>query len=235
MEIYACADLHGRLDLYQKIKQYIQPDDEVYFLGDASDRGPDGWELIKHIYNDKQFIYIKGNHEDMLVEAAKIYLQDATIDSAEYKLLKRNCGHKTFEDWLSDDDHGNWIAKLDALPLHVEYVNNNNQTILMSHAGYTPIAISNLNNKIILPDEEELLWDRHHFYDIWNEHMFPSHIVVHGHTPSVNLARYFYDTTSIAHPYWYANNHKVSIDIFAVYSNKTCLLNLNTLEHVIIE
>ena len=58
MSIYATTDLHGRKDLYLKIKEILQPDDKVFFLGDANDRGWDGWELIKLIYNDPQFIYL---------------------------------------------------------------------------------------------------------------------------------------------------------------------------------
>ena len=62
---FACSDLHGQLDLWKQIKSFLNPEDTVYFLGDAGDRGPDGWELIKAIANDSQVVYLKGNHEDM--------------------------------------------------------------------------------------------------------------------------------------------------------------------------
>ena len=76
MAVYACSDLHGRLDLYKQIKAFLNPEDTVYFLGDAGDRGPDSWELIKTIYSDDQFVYLMGNHEEMLVEAMKDDNQD---------------------------------------------------------------------------------------------------------------------------------------------------------------
>ena len=38
MATYACSDLHGRLDLLKQIQDFLQPDDTVYFLGDAGDR-----------------------------------------------------------------------------------------------------------------------------------------------------------------------------------------------------
>ena len=69
MATYACSDLHGRLDLLKQIQDFLQPDDTVYFLGDAGDRGPNPWETIKAVAQDKRFIYLKGNHEDMLVKA----------------------------------------------------------------------------------------------------------------------------------------------------------------------
>lgn len=40
MAVYALSDLHGYLDLYKQIKEFLKPEDKVYFLGDAGDRGP---------------------------------------------------------------------------------------------------------------------------------------------------------------------------------------------------
>lgn len=37
---FACADLHGQYNLYKQIKNFLKEDDKVYFLGDATDRGP---------------------------------------------------------------------------------------------------------------------------------------------------------------------------------------------------
>ena len=69
MATYAISDLHGRMDLFRQVKEFLQPEDVVYVLGDCGDRGPAGWELIKTVYEDPQFIYLMGNHEDMLVNA----------------------------------------------------------------------------------------------------------------------------------------------------------------------
>ena len=40
MSVYATTDLHGRLDLYNKMKAILKPKDRVYFLGDAGDELP---------------------------------------------------------------------------------------------------------------------------------------------------------------------------------------------------
>ena len=69
MSVYALGDLHGHYEIYEKVKAMLKPEDTVYFLGDAGDRGPESWKCIKAIYNDPQFIYIKGNHEDMLLKS----------------------------------------------------------------------------------------------------------------------------------------------------------------------
>lgn len=73
MSVLAWADLHGRMDIFLKGLTYLKPEDKVYFLGDAADRGPNGWEIIKAIIEDPRFIYIKGNHEDLMIKAIGNY------------------------------------------------------------------------------------------------------------------------------------------------------------------
>lgn len=95
MSVYACADLHGMMELYKQIKAFLKPDDIVYFLGDAGDRGSEPWEMIKTIYADPQFIYLKGNHEDMLVGAMHDFLVDESYDDNFY-ILRQNGGGPHF-------------------------------------------------------------------------------------------------------------------------------------------
>ena len=40
MATYAISDLHGRMDLFRQVKEFLQPEDVVYVLGDCGDRGP---------------------------------------------------------------------------------------------------------------------------------------------------------------------------------------------------
>lgn len=237
MAIYATTDLHGRLDLYNKIKAILQPEDKVYFLGDAGDRGPDGWELIKTIYNDPQFIYLKGNHEDMLVNAIRAYIRNPECESREYHMCRINGGEQTFEGWWKDGKDGEWADKLAELPVHAEYKNQNGKLILMSHAGYTPWFDPEGPEKIIIPSEFELIWNRDHFYDTWNDECFQNCIVVHGHTPIPKLAQRLCDKPQNAKfgAYWYDGRHKVCIDNLSAGSDVACLFNLDTFETTLIE
>lgn len=237
MAVYATTDLHGRKDLYLKIKEALHPDDKVFFLGDAGDRGPDGWELIKRIYEDAQFFYLKGNHEDMLVNAIKAYMKNSDCPSRAYKLLKQNGGEKTFEDWWKDGANEKWVETLDSLPTHAEYTNQNGVLILMSHAGYTPWIDPDDATKIIIPDEFELVWNRDHFYDNWNEECFQNCIIVHGHTTIPSLAKRLCDKREeLKHgTYWYENGKKVCLDNWSAFSDVACLLNLDTFEEMIVE
>ena len=77
---YAIADIHGMFDIYIQVCDMLQPDDVVYFLGDAGDRGYDGFHCINYIYSDPQWIYLKGNHEDMFVHAARYLLNNLPMN-----------------------------------------------------------------------------------------------------------------------------------------------------------
>ena len=103
--VYVMSDLHGHYKIYEKVKAMLKPEDKVYFLGDAGDRGPDSWKCIKAIYEDPQFIYIKGNHEDMLVKACEDYLADDYMwDYHSYSLCRMNGGEDTMMSWEMDPD-----------------------------------------------------------------------------------------------------------------------------------
>lgn len=231
MSIYACSDLHGFMELYQKIKEYLNPEDKVYYLGDAGDRGPNSWDLIKAIANDEQFIYIKGNHEDMLVNAAKDYLHPTGWGSRDYMLLVRNGGERTFDGWEADPEKKMWLKKIDYLPAKATYKNKDDKIIILTHAGFTPLW-NQSTKEIFLPSDYELIWNREHIYEGWDDEHFPNHIIVHGHTP----IQYMHDAFMIPmntlnfDAYWYCDNHKICIDMGTYRSQKTCLLNLDTFE-----
>ena len=234
MAIYAASDLHGRYDLFLKIKAALREGDHVFFLGDAGDRGLRGWDIIKEIYSDPQFTYIKGNHEDMLAEAIRAYAKNPERVSKQFNLLKQNGGESTFVDWWSDGADISWAKKLTVLPTHKEYINENNKKILLSHAGYTPWIDE--NGEILFPSDFDLIWDRSHFYDIMDECCNLDCIVVHGHTPIPHLAEDLLDKREDIPngTYWYDNDKKVCIDNLSVFTGCACLLNLDTFDEIIV-
>ena len=232
MAFYACADLHGRYDLYQKIKAFIKPEDIVFFLGDAGDRGPDSWKLIKAIYNDDQFIYLMGNHEDMLVKAASDYLEgDERWEHRSWSLSARNGGMRTLEEWESDPYRLEWLSKLKKLPTWESY-ETNTHIFFLSHAGMNPWTTD--DGDIILPSENDLLWNRDHFYEDWDTANMDNDItVIHGHTPIPYVAmdlRLDWEGGTL----WYEDNHKACIDSGGFFTGEWILLNLDTLEEIII-
>lgn len=214
MTTYAISDLHGRKDLWLKAnKEVFKENDVIYFLGDAADRGPDGWELIKTLLDDKRVIYLMGNHEDMLINAIKGKISNIN-------LLYYNGGKNTLDSYKldSEENQEKYLKKLKMLPKYETYYPLNTKNILvLSHAGTTP-------GRPIF-DEQDWLWDRDHLFDEWisdREDIF----IVHGHTPIQNLYE-FNEKVEIIN---YCNGHKFDIDLGAFISNKLGILNLDTLE-----
>ena len=221
MAIYAVSDLHGRMDLFRQIKDFIKPEDSVYVLGDCGDRGPAGWELIKAVYQDPQFIYLMGNHEDMLA--------DAMVGDRQPCFL--NGGKDTFRSWkYRDDGSKNWYKRLKSLPKVAIYNNSNGKEIILCHAGYTPSKYSH-------PTRNDYIWDRTHFNDPWEGAEFNNTYIIHGHTPTIYMLRDYGITTDKngIGALWYSPDkdgvyHKCNIDCGAVFNGYTVLLNLDTFE-----
>lgn len=233
MAVYACGDLHGHMEIYKKIKAMLSPEDKVYFIGDAGDRGPESWECIKTIYDDPQFIYLKGNHEDMLVKACEDFLDRECWDWYSASLCERNGGRETLSAWQRDPQKAMWVKLLDKLPTWDIYENPNGDVFMLSHAGFTPWMREDIDECIIPPDRM-LLWDREHFYDDWKEDEMDDVIIVHGHTPIHHLASDLNKNWESG-AFWYDGDHKVCIDSGGFFSGEWVLLNLDTLEDIVIE
>lgn len=235
--VLAFADIHGNRDLWEQIKSYIQPDDQLFFLGDAIDRGPDGYAIMKEMLLDKRIIYIKGNHEDMMEKALydmKHYHDGAWVGE-EFELWIYNGGYSTISAWSKAGAKFGWGTILKRLPLEATYINTSQQTIHLCHAGFS------LNNK---PDNaDDMLWDRDHLLERISITAQEEHtIIVHGHTPTPYLIKRLEEFNSIAsqekqHKFYtidnvvfYGSGTKIDIDC-GTYSTKTAaLLDLDTFE-----
>lgn len=84
--VYAIGDVHGRLDLFERLIAAIEDDDAarepaattIVLLGDLVDRGPDSAGVVaaaRRLAERRRVRLISGNHEEMLLRAA----QDARV------------------------------------------------------------------------------------------------------------------------------------------------------------
>lgn len=221
---FACSDLHGMWNLWQKIGEYCNDDDVIFFLGDAIDRGTDGLKLMKALIKDKRVQYIKGNHEDMLVNA---------FYNSDFFLVALNGGNSTIKDFekLSDDSSLRLIHKLENLPKEIEYINPDGIRIIMNHSGY------NQKQPILNKKEDPYIWNRSQITCPWKGDN--KTLIVHGHTPTPFLIQKLNETgnffevpkdvkdISVIN---YCNGHKLDIDLGSFETGKAALLDLDTLK-----
>lgn len=225
MSVYAISDLHGSLNLFKQIQKYIDDCDMVYVLGDCGDRGLEPWQTITEVAKDKRFIYLKGNHEDMLVKAYKEYKETNSIYGENCSILIQNGGFETLMQLSENNYPMAWCSYLDSRPFLEIYTNKDNVFVYLSHAGFSPVI--NFKAK-----QNALLWDREHFYDNQLSKKWEPGIVVHGHTPIQFMCQEF-NSEMPKGALWYANNKKVCIDRATYFSKEIVMLNLDTFKEII--
>lgn len=245
--VFASSDWHGTGYLADKVFKFLKPDDILYFLGDSTDRNPDGIKIFQALMDRPNTFYIKGNHDEMMARCIPALYEDNMYSYSDLSLWYSNGGSKTAAalEHLSKEDAYKIKKKIDKMPTELRYTSPAGHTVIMEHAGYTPYDIPHRSH--------DPLWDREHFYDKW---VGPENLyLVHGHTPVQYLRlMYGYDEmeplteNEIKHKrdwYWdgnekvvipeiirYCSRHKFDIDMCTIVSNRIALLNLDTFEEI---
>lgn len=222
-KIYACSDLHGNYNLWQQISKYCDETDKIFYLGDAIDRGPNGLKIMLDLLSDTRVLYLKGNHEDMMVAAMHQYMGDSNwFDDAMY-LWMSNGGKTTYDDLMNFnlDIQLSLLKKIQKLPYTILYKNKNNQRICLCHSG---CDYENFTDGC----KKDYIWNREHIYNDW---FGPEDIIlVHGHTPVSYILQMEKNEKPVI--YKYCNKHKIDIDMGTILTNRTVLLDLDTLEPI---
>ena len=238
MDYFCFSDIHGHGELFDKILNWLNGRSKPWkciFLGDACDRRDDGYRIIETLLNDDRFIYLKGNHEDLFVRAAKalrkhwgeegFFYEEVAANPYEFimnfawdldvSLHIQNGGLQTLLDWATKGRTGlKIISQLDALPEHMELPHSICGKLDLSHAGH------------LMDNSDSLIWSREHFQED-----FEGGRMIHGHTPVKYLKKYvLLDNGHTSRPAFYANGTKVDIDTACFSSDTITLLNLNTFE-----
>lgn len=238
MAHFVCSDLHGQYWAWEKIKGLLNENDNLIFLGDAIDRGPDGIRIAMEILARPNTTYIMGNHEDMMID----YMLYHGWDYNCKKIWYYNGGeatHKALKS-LDAETRNNFLKQIADLPLEATYEREDGIVFSFTHAGYTP-------SKKCEPDRDQVIWDRKHYLDDdkWDEKEFPNFVIIHGHTPiqyiveDRNNIKHFCDTFNNDEvvpdgAFYYCNGHKIDVDCGVHYTGYTTLLNVDTMKETII-
>ena len=162
--IYVIGDIHGCLEPLHRLMRELRLSeaDEVVFLGDYIDRGPDSKGVIEYLLTlQGRYTFLMGNHERMFLD----FLQ-----GKERALFLYNGGTATLESYGGlRRIPATHLAFLDRLRPYDE-----TEDYLFVHAGIRPAI------PLQEQDESDLLWIREEFYAYPGR--FPK-TVVFGHTP----------------------------------------------------
>lgn len=186
---YVMSDLHGMFQEYRKMLDKINfsETDSLYILGDICDRGPDTAKLYLDIISRNNVFCIRGNHEDMLLDALPTnfgYLrklkerQEESIYDSEIWCA---CGGN--ETRISLFDCGREIIEkiylyIKQLPVYRSVKIGDKEYILV-HAGIENFSSDKSIDSYIA---EELIWYSPEFDDVlWSDY---NKILIVGHTPT---------------------------------------------------
>jgi serine/threonine protein phosphatase 1 len=184
---WVIPDIHGCARTLQAlIEELIRPErfDELYFLGDYIDRGPDSKGVIDYIRKLQKEKYpvtaLKGNHEEVLID-----LYDAEMRSAYpwfHNFLNRKrmgwfsfggkATLKSFGVKNLTDIHPEYIEWLRGLEYFVAL-----DKFILVHAGF------NFRKEDPFEDKHAMMWVRD--YEIKPDRI-GNRRIIHGHVP-VNL------------------------------------------------
>ena len=235
MSRYVVSDLHGMYDLYKAIDETLKEDDIVYFLGDACDRGPQSWETLRDIILNPKWIFLRGNHEQMLLKALLEYKElDGMIGPAQ-ELCCYNGGTYTLDDILSSGGIDWTIKQINKMPFYFRTENKQGFDIILSHSGFNFNASDkSFNPSDVKALEEKYLWNRNHIGNSWKENKETEKLIlIHGHTP---IPEHFISEQKFKkNPgvCFYCNGHKINVDCGAVWTGITTLFDIDTFDETI--
>jgi len=216
--LYVIGDIHGRLDLLERMIELVNADIGAHdggealivTVGDYIDRGPKSREvldlLLKNPFAGK-YVALKGNHEALL----QTFLADPTIGADWWRLggaaTLRSFGIE-IKRWMTRRRYAQAAEQLrKALTdQQMDFLNELKTSLVVGkfflcHAGIRPGV------PLDSQDDDDLLWIRNDF--LISQIDFGK-IVIHGHTPT-------------QHPQILAN--RINIDTGAFFSGRlTCIV-----------
>lgn len=193
--IYAVGDVHGRLDLLDRLLEAIDADDAarpaarrtLIFLGDLIDRGPESAGVVERVRErlaDGGARLILGNHEEVFAAAAR---GDSKATRALYRmdgaptLLSYGLSQDEIEDGSFDD-----LARLLTTRVPAEHLALMERAEDLIQIGDYVFVHAGIDHRRPLDEQStrDLRWVREPFLSHPGN---PEFAVVHGHTPAPEI------------------------------------------------
>ncbi len=170
MARYALTDIHGCVRTFKALVQQLalQQTDELYILGDMVNKGPDSKGVIDFILGLEQQCHtycLRGNHDQLLLDATKKNAKASSLTATEKKLLLQSFGITALGELPKK-----YKKFLKRLPYYIELPD-----YMLVHAGFdfTKENIFENKNAMLNIRKYKIDWRRLH-----NKRL------LHGHTPT---------------------------------------------------
>ena len=196
LRAYVVGDIHGRLDLLEKLIEKIHADIAartpcetlLVFVGDLIDRGPESAQVVEFLrtysHPNVRTIFLLGNHEEVLL---RILDGETPLIQSWLKFGGAQClesyGLASKEVAISEDEHALALIRRAIPQEHAKFLRSFVDSCqfgdyLFVHAGIRP--------GVDLQDQRQsdLRWIREPFLLDESDHGFK---VVHGHTISAEV------------------------------------------------
>ncbi|MDF0490107.1 metallophosphoesterase family protein [Sphingomonas sp. H39-1-10] len=192
--VYAIGDVHGRLDLLDKMERAVAADIQavkpskpvICYLGDYIDRGPHSGQVIDRLSSpfedDVSRVFLRGNHEDRMIDFLEAprengpgWMKYGGMDAFESYGLSVPEIHDD-DDWLTLRDR-----LLEVLPAsHQEFLQGLRlglvwRDYLFVHAGVDPAR------PLSMQAPHDLMWIREPFLSSdqdWGMRVVHGHVIV---------------------------------------------------------
>lgn len=230
MSTYVMSDIHGRRDLFCKILEIINfnNNDTLYILGDVIDRGEESISLYQELMNMNNVHLIKGNHEEMCYHG-----MIGDIDC--FNMWIRNGGEITRKQLmeLEKDKRYNILSHMNHLPLY-EIVDVCGKEFILVHAGLLNKPYMSIYD-MLKEQNNTLMWTRGSFFE--EEFDYDGYIIF-GHTMTCaipwEIEKHIPNNINIdeciKNSSIWKNSNKIGIDCGAVYGGRLACLRLDDLK-----
>ena len=177
MSTYVISDLHGQYKILAELlkKAGFSGEDQLYILGDAIDRGPDGIKILQYVMNEPNMDMLLGNHEFMMLNgvamdgsATNDYEKLPGIDGELW--VFGNGGNKTYYKYklLKKDERLKLLNWLQTRCLS-KLVEVNGRQFLLTHSFFKEDKIDVPYNEIDYRTAKRIVWDTPFRMDLYVE------------------------------------------------------------------
>jgi serine/threonine protein phosphatase 1 len=234
-KVYVCSDVHAHTDVLKEALAVLQEDDQLYMIGDAVDKGPDGLEPLKILMDDPRCEMLIGNHDLMFLQQCMCMMHRGEIpfilnEDIYQRWQILNFGYVTWNAFLkeSDEEQERIIHYLQERPL-LKLLEVNGRKFCLVHAAIPEdFDVDDLHDLYLDTVQDKripFLYDWRSDF-VWGRYVteLDDYTVIVGHT----AAQYFHEEYIRS-----KNDDWYDIDCGLAYNEKTsklALLCLDTME-----